>query len=174
MRNRRRGTMRRGAALALGLALGVAGGAAVLAAATPGRLAAPPALLDPNVPRQPEDLGIGERLYVVVGGFFPTREAAEAANETLAFGDVQGYYAIPVGQFLGLGPAPPEAGGWLLGSAFRTREGAGEFQRFARQAGATAEVQGPFLSLGGEFAGLGQERRPDGLGPLTRPVSDGG
>ena len=42
-------------------------------------------------------------LVVVVGGVFATRAEAEAANAAMTFGDVQGYYVVPVAQFQGSG-----------------------------------------------------------------------
>ena len=88
----------------------------------------------------------------------------------LRFGELQGYYVVPVSQFRGLGGALPTSGAWVLATAFRTKAGADGFVDLARAAGAPAFVTPRVVSLGGSFAGLGQEAAPDGLGPLTHPV----
>jgi hypothetical protein len=169
--------MKRIVAIAAGLALGTL--VALVAAAATGRSeeapsAVPPWLADPSVPRMAEDLGVGESLYLVLGGTFPSREAAEAANASLAFGEMQGFYAIRVAQFRGLaGATEADADGWALVSAFRTLAGAKEFKAFAAYAGATPTIEGPFESLGGLYAGLGQEPHPDGTGPLLEPLPGG-
>lgn len=170
--------MRRLVAIAAGLALGTAATMVVLAtngSSTGGFLAGPPALLDPTVPRMPQDRGLGEHLYLVYGGTFPSRVAAEAANGRLAFGDLQGFYSVPVTQFEGFRQAVADAGdgSWALVSAFRTLEGAKGFAVLAGLAGASPSIEGPFRSLGGLYAGLGQERHPDGSGPLTGPLPAG-
>jgi len=64
--------------------------------ATP--LSAPPAVLDTTVPRMPLDLGIGERLVLVVGGVYASESEAAQANAALHFGELQGYYVVPVSQ----------------------------------------------------------------------------
>jgi hypothetical protein len=168
--------MKRIVAMAVGLVLGTL--AALVAGAATGRSqeagsAQPPWLVDPSVPRMAEDLGVGESLYLVLGGIFPSRQAAEAANAALAFGDMQGFYAVPVAQFRGLARAI-DGGGWALVSAFRTLAGANEFKAFATYAGAAPTIEGPFESLGGLYAGLGQEARPDGTGALLEPLPGGG
>lgn len=153
----------------VGTALGAVLAGSVLG--VEGFAAGPPALLDPSVPRVPEDLGVGERVFLVVAGIHPSREAAEAAAGRFDFGDVQGFYAVPADQFDGLpGRHAARPGAWALVSAFRTRAGAEEFAAMAARAGATPAIEGPFLSLGGAYAGLGQEKRPDGRGPLTGPL----
>jgi hypothetical protein len=169
--------MKRIVAIAVGLVLGTL--VALVAAAATGRSegalpAPPPWLADPGVPRLAEDLGVGESLYLVLGGTFPSREAAEAANASLAFGEMQGFYAVPVAQYRGLARATEaDAEGWALVSAFRTLAGAKEFKVFASYAGATPTIEGPFESLGGMYAGLGQEAAPDGTGPLLEPPAGG-
>ena len=37
-----------------------------------------------------------------MGGVFPSRTEAKAANGTLVFGDLQGYYVVSVARFQGL------------------------------------------------------------------------
>jgi hypothetical protein len=68
------------------------------------------------------DTGAGELLIAVVGGVFPSRDEAEAANETLAFGDLQGYNVVPVAQFQGFRQEVGEPGDFALVSAFRTED----------------------------------------------------
>lgn len=149
------------------LVLGLAGGLALAGGGPPA--VGPPAVADPQVPSMLEDLGIGERLVLVVGGAFETRDEAIVASAAIDLGDVQGYYPVPVAQFEGLREVYP-AGGWALVSAFRTQEGAEEFAAFVRSHGEPSLVTTRMWSLGGFYAGLGQEARPDGLGPLQGPV----
>ena len=168
--------MKRMVAIAVGLVLGTL--VALVASAATGRsqgagAAFPPWLADPSVPRMAKDLGMGESLYLVLGGTFPSKEAAEAANAALAFGEMQGFYAVPVAQYRGLARAT-DAGSWALVSAFRTLAGAQGFKAFAANAGATPTIEGPFESLGGLYAGLGQEANPDGTGALLEPLPGGG
>lgn len=154
-------------------ALVAAGAAAAALVGGGGGLLAtdPPAALDPAVPAQPRDLGRGERLIFVVGGAFPTREAAERANAELSFGELQGYYVAPAAQFPGLdGVLGGAAGEYVLVSAFRTAAGAAEFAALARAAGAPAIVTPRLENLGFQYVGLGQEAAPDGRGPLTAPI----
>jgi hypothetical protein len=54
---------------------------------------------EPIGPKAPQDTGAGELLLVVVGGVYPTRAEAEAANAQIVFGDLQGQYVVPVAQF---------------------------------------------------------------------------
>ncbi|MEX1046976.1 MAG: hypothetical protein WD757_00785 [Actinomycetota bacterium] len=155
--------------------LGLVGGlAAVLvqsvAGGSPGIVALPPALTDPSVPSVPEDLGQEERLLLVVAGVYGSREEAETANEQFSFGDVQGFYPVQMGQFMGLADEIPGSGGWALVSAFRTREGAEDFAEIARIAGVNPHITPRFVNRGWAYAGLGQEGNPDGTGPLTGPV----
>lgn len=133
---------------------------------------APPAdpTVDPTVPR---DAGAGELLLVVVGGVYPSRAEAEAANEELSFGDLQGYYVVPVGQFQGFEQAAGMPGEFALVSAFRTEEGAREFVEMASSFGRPAVLLPTRVrSLGGLYAGLGQEAAPDGSGPLLGPIEE--
>jgi len=119
------------------------------------------------------DTGAGELLVVVLGGVFPTREEAEAANAAMTFGDVQGYYVVPVAQFQGFREQIGAPGDQALVSVFRTEAGAQEFAVLARAMGHPAEVlPGRVRSLGGLYAGLGQEAAPDGSGPLVGPIAD--
>jgi hypothetical protein len=166
--------MRRAIAIGIGLVLGAVVGVAVLAVAghgAAGRPAGPPALHDPSVPQVPADTGVGERLLLVVGGAYPTQQQADAANAQLSFGDIQGYYVVPATAYLGLSAAIGSDGSFVLASAFRTRAGAEEFAALAASAGVPARIVGPVTSLGGPYAGLGQEADPNGLGPLLHALS---
>jgi hypothetical protein len=117
------------------------------------------------------DTGAGELLVVVLGGVFETREEAEAASDSMAFGDLQGYYVVPLSQFQGLSGQVDGSSEYGLVSVFRTGEGATEFASFAQALGYPATVLPLRVwSLGGEYAGLGQEADPSGDGPLTRPI----
>jgi hypothetical protein len=156
-------------ASALGLA-SLAGIQAAVGASAPEVVAGPPAATDGSAPSMPRDLGVGERLLLVVEGVYPTQEAAELANEAFSFGEVQGFYAVQVGNFAGLKEPFPGKGGWALVSAFRTQEGAQEFAELAKLAGAKVVITQRVTSLGGSYAGLGQESAPDGSGPLQEPV----
>jgi hypothetical protein len=127
----------------------------------------------PIGPQVPRDEGAGELLLVVVGGTYPTRAEAEAADAAMVFGDLQGYYVVPVAQFQGFQEQVGGPGEFALVSAFRTQEGAEEFLELA----ATLEIPATLLpervrSLGGVYAGLGQESHPDGSGPLLGPVPE--
>jgi len=127
----------------------------------------------PIGPKVPQDTGAGELLVVVVGGVYPTRAEAEAANAQTVFGDLQGYYVVPVAQFQGFSEQVGGAGEFALASAFRTQEGAEEFRQLAEVFGLPATILPERVrSLGGLFAGLGQESRPDGSGPLLGPVPE--
>jgi hypothetical protein len=155
------------AAVAVALAVGV--GAAM---SRSGRPIKAPAVTDPSVPRLEQDRGAGERLLLVVGGAFPTREAAEAANAQISFGDLQGFYVAQTDQFVGLRDVLGKtADDFVLVSAFRTGGGAREFLELAQAAGAPAFVTPRLENLGWTYVGLGQEADPDGSGPLTEPIA---
>lgn len=161
--------MKRRTTIVTGAALGFV--ASVLVAVT--GLTAPEPSAPSFLPNAPRDTGAGELLLVVVGGTYPTRAAAEAANAELVFGDLQGYYVVPVAQFQGFREQIAEPDDFALASAFRTEEGAQEFLELA----ATFDLPATLLpervrSLGGVFAGLGQETAPDGQGPLQGPVPE--
>jgi hypothetical protein len=127
----------------------------------------------PIGPALAPDNGAGELLIAVVGGVFSSRNEAEAANETLAFGDLQGYYVVPVAQFQGFRQEVGEPGDFALVSAFRTEEGAEAFAELAATFGNNATILPERVrSLGGLYAGLGQEASPDGTGPLLGPVAE--
>jgi hypothetical protein len=81
----------------------------------------------PIGPKVARDTGAGELLLVVVGGVYPTRAEAQAANAQMVFGDLQGYYVVPVAQFQGFREQVGSPGDFALVSAFRTQEGASEF-----------------------------------------------
>ncbi len=132
---------------------------------------APPAPPVDVGPTMPPDTGAGELLLVVVGGVYGSRAEAEAASAAMSFGDMQGYYVVPTAQFqafdLGIG-AP---GDFALVSVFRTEQGAQDFAAFASSLGYPATILPDRVrSLGGLYAGLGQEASPDGNGPLTGPI----
>ncbi len=164
--------MRRTFAILLGLlgSLGISIG--VLAAV--GRTA--PALRDagpPIGPRMTPDNGWGELLIVVVGGIYPTRAEAEAANDAMPFGDMSGYYVAPVAQFQGSDQGIGSPGDFALVSAFRTEQGALDFVALAQSFEYPATIlPARVRSLGGLYVGLGQEANPDGTGPLTHPVPE--
>lgn len=122
-------------------------------------------------PSMKPDTGAGELLVVVLGGVFETRAEAEAANAAMTFGDVQGYYVVPVAQFQGFREQIGAPGDQALVSVFRTEAGAQEFAAFAQAHGIAAEILPTRIrSLGGLYAGLGQEAAPDGSGPLLGPI----
>lgn len=124
-------------------------------------------------PTMSEDSGAGELLVVVLGGVFRTRAEAKAAADQMSFGDVQGYYVVPVAQFQGFEEQLPATGDHALVSAFRTEAGAEEFAGFADAMGFPAQIlERRVRSLGGLYAGLGQESAPDGSGPLTGPIAE--
>jgi hypothetical protein len=155
--------------IATGLALGVA---ATLGLAT-SALTSEQLYGPPIGPRMSHDTGAGELLVVVVGGVFETREEAEAANQEMVFGDVQGYYVVPVAQFQGFRKGAGEAGEFALVSAFRTEQGAQEFVDLAASFGYPAAILPERVrSLGGVYAGLGQEAHPDGSRPLLGPIEE--
>jgi hypothetical protein len=142
--------------------------AAVAAIARPAARPAPP-----NGPAVPIDNGTGELLLVVLGGVYPTRAEADRAAEGMVFGDVQGYYVAPVGQFQGFRQQSGLPGDFALVSAFRTQEGAASFVELAHLFGHPATILPERVrSLGGAYAGLGQEANPDGSGPLTGPIDE--
>jgi len=146
----------------------VASLAAVAAIARP---AARPAR--PNGPAVTVDNGAGELLLVVLGGVYPTRAEADRAAEGMVFGDVQGYYVAPVGQFQGFRQQSGLPGDFALVSAFRTQEGAASFVELAHLFGYPATILPERVrSLGGAYAGLGQEANPDGSGPLSGPIDE--
>jgi len=127
----------------------------------------------PIGPKVPRDTGAGELLLVVVGGVYATRAEAEAANAQMVFGDLQGYYVVPVAQFQGFGEQGGAPGDFALVSAFRTQEGADEFVQLAGTFGYPATILSDRVrSLGGLYAGLGQEPHPNGSGPLVGPVPE--
>jgi hypothetical protein len=133
-----------------------------------------PTIPDPRIgPTAPLDTGAGELLLVVLGGVYATRAEAEAANDSMLFGDLAGYYVVPVAQFQGFREQLSGPADFALVSAFRTEEGAQEFVDLATSFGYPATVLGSRVrSLGGLYAGLGQEADPDGSGPLVHPVPE--
>jgi hypothetical protein len=164
--------MKRRHAIVVGLVVGVTASAGVIAAAA-GKAPVRSSHGPPVGPMVRADSGPGELLLVVVGGVFSSRAEAEAANETLAFGDLQGYYVVPVAQFQGFRQQVGERGDFALVSAFRTEEGAQEFAELAGTFGNTATILPERVrSLGGLYAGLGQEASPDGTGPLLGPSAE--
>lgn len=127
----------------------------------------------PIGPRVPQDTGPGEQLLVVLGGLYPTRAEAESANAGMAFGDLQGYYVVPVAQFQGFRDQVGAPGDFALVTVFRTDAGAREFLAMADAFDVPATLLPTRVrSLGGMYAGLGQEAAPDGSGPLLGPVPE--
>lgn len=127
----------------------------------------------PVGPVVPADTGAGELLLVVLGGVYPTRTEAVAANDLMTFGDLQGYYLAPVAQFQGFKQQVGLAGEFALVSAFRTQAGAEAFVEFASSFGHPATILPERVrSLGGVYVGLGQEENLDGSGPLLEPVPE--
>jgi hypothetical protein len=164
--------MKRRRAIVAGLVIGLMASAGVLAAAA--RTAPNPQPYGrPIGPAMASDTGAGELLIAVVGGVFPSRQEAEAANEAMSFGDLQGYYVVPVAQFQGFKQDVGEPGDFALVSVFRTEEGANAFAELAATFGNEATILPERVrSLGGLYAGLGQEASPDGSGPLLGPVTE--
>lgn len=164
--------MKRRQAIVAGLAVGVMASVGVLAA---GASTAPDRqpIGRPTGPVVGADTGAGELLIAVVGGIFSSRQEAETANAELSFGDLHGYYVVPVGQFQGFEQQAGEPGDFALVSAFRTEEGATAFAELAATFGNEATILPERVrSLGGLYAGLGQEVHPDGSGPLLGPVEE--
>jgi hypothetical protein len=162
--------MKRSSLLLMTLVVTVA--ASVMAVAAIAR-PAPRSPAPTSGPAVPADTGAGELLLVVVGGVYPTRAEAVRAAEAMAFGDVQGYYVAPVGQFQGFQQEAGLPGDFALVSAFRTQEGADSFVEVAHGYGHPATILPERVrSLGGVYAGLGQEANPDGSGPLTGPIEE--
>lgn len=163
--------MKRRQVIIVGLVVGLTASAGVLTAAAgkaPVRPDGPPV-----GPMVRADTGAGELLLAVVGGVFSSRPDAEAAKAALAFGDLQGYYVVPVAQFQGFRRQVGEPGEFALVSAFRTEEGARDFAELAATLGIEATILPERVrSLGGLYAGLGQEASPDGTGPLLGPVAE--
>jgi hypothetical protein len=154
-----------------GAAAALALGGAVAGAAPSHRPLDPPAVRDPLVPALEQDRGTGERLLLMVGGAFATREAAEEANAWVSFGERQGFYVARTDQFIGLRDVLGEAGDeYVLVSAFRTGQGAREFLGLAELSGAAALVTPRLENLGWDYVRLGQEADPDGIGPLIDPI----
>ena len=144
-----------------------------LMAATARTAPAPRPVGRPFGPTLARDTGAGELLLVVVGGVYPTRAQAEAANAAMSFGDLQGYYVVPVAQFQGFDQQVGAPGDFALVTVFRTEEGAGEFVDLAAGFGNQALLLPERVrSLGGLYAGLGQEANPDGSGPLIAPIAE--
>jgi hypothetical protein len=156
------------AALTAGLAITIG-----LMAATAGTSPAPRPFGRPVGPAVPRDTGAGELLLAVVGGVYDTRAQAEEANAAKPFGDLQGFYVVPAGQFQGFEQEVGEPGDFALVSVFRTEEGAQDFVALAAGFGYEATILPERVrSLGGLYAGLGQEENPDGSGPLIAPVGE--
>lgn len=141
--------------------VGLSGAALIAVGAVAGAGSASP---DPGMtigaPTMKSDTGAGELLLVVLGGVFGSREEAEAANAEMTFGDVQGYYVVPVAQFQGFREQSVAPGDFALVSVFRTETGAQEFAAAAKMFGHPATVLPTKVrSLGGLYAGP----RPGGI-----------
>jgi hypothetical protein len=164
--------MKRRYAVLAGVALGLLG--SLVGFATVARTAPEPAATGLAIgPKMPRDTGPGELLLAVVGGVYATAQEARTANEAMVFGDLAGYYVVPVDQFPGLRAQLGTAAGFALVSVFRTDEGAAEFAAFARSLGQPATiVPRRVQSFGGLYAGLGQEPNVQGSGPLVGPIPE--
>lgn len=162
--------MKRSIGVATGLVVGALLAVGLFAVA--GRTAPEPRPYGPPIgPEMAPDTGAGELLVVVLGGVYATRADADAANAAMTFGDLAGYYVVPVAQFQGFREQLGSPGDFALASVFRTDQGAQEFADFAQSLGYPATIlANRVLSLGGLYAGLGQEANPDGSGPLTGPI----
>ncbi len=162
--------MKRRYAVVLGIALGLVG--SILGFATVARTEPQDRPSDAQTgPRVPKDTGAGEYLIPVVGGVYPSKGEAVAANEQMIFGDVQGYYVAPLSQFGGLAERLGVTDGYALVSVFRTEEGAQEFVDMAASFGLPATVVPDRVeSFGGVYVGLGQEENLEGTGPLSGPI----
>ncbi|HET9249610.1 MAG TPA: hypothetical protein VFP13_06680, partial [Actinomycetota bacterium] len=122
--------MRSRPTIVAGIVVGVLASAGVMASAG----GTTPALTPERPPIGPSlspDTGAGELLIAVVGGTFADRQDADAANAAMGFGDLQGYYVVPVAQFQGFRQQVGGAGDFALVSAFRTDEGARAFVELA-------------------------------------------
>jgi hypothetical protein len=164
--------MKRTMAIVAGLSAGVLTSVGIMAAVA---RTAPEAMPygRPIGPSIRPDTGAGELLLVVLGGVYPSRKDAEVANAAMTFGDLQGYYVVPFGQFQDFRQQAGEPGEFALVSAFRTEEGAAEFVALAESFGHPATILPERVrSLGGLYAGLGQESNAEGSGPLMGPVAD--
>lgn len=161
--------MTRAIAVLMGLTLGVLG---VLGALAMTGQVARGAMQPAVAPFVLRDTAPAEFLLLVVGGSFDSKAAADAANAQMVFGDLQGYYVVPTNQFAGLREQLGKD--WALVSAFRTTQGAQEFADLAGNVFGMPATILPVrvMSLGGVYAGLGQESAPNGLGPLTYPVAE--
>ena len=163
--------MKRTYVIVFGLAISVLA-AIGLMAVTASTAPAPRPYGRPIGPEIAQDTGAGELLLVVVGGVYGTRMEAEEANAAKPFGDLQGFYVVPVGQFQGFEQLAGDPGDFALVSVFRTQEGAQAFVDLAAGFGYAATLLPQRVrSLGGLYAGLGQEENPDGSGPLVAPVA---
>jgi hypothetical protein len=163
--------MKRTIGIAVGLVVGIVVSLALMAVV--GRTDTSTQPYGPPIgPEMAADSGAGELLVVVLGGVYPTRADADRANQKMAFGDLAGYYAVPVGQFQGFRQQVGSPSDFALVSVFRTQQGAQEFADFAQLLGYPATILPDRVrSLGGLYAGLGQEADPGGDGPLTHPAS---
>jgi hypothetical protein len=158
--------------IAVAVMLSAVVGASLVAVVALARPALQPAQ-PPVGPAIPADTGAGELLLVVLGGVYPTRAEADAAAAQMTFGDLHGYYVVPVAQFQGFQEQIGQAREFALVSAFRTQAGAEAFVELARSYGHPATILPERVrSLGGLYAGLGQEENPDGTGPLLGPVPE--
>jgi hypothetical protein len=169
---RKEASLKRTCVIAFGLVLGVLTTIGLMAVTA--RTA--PASRPYGRPIGPEivpDTGAGELLLAVVGGVYDTRAQAEEAGAAKPFGDLQGFYVVPVAQFQGFQQQVGEPGDFALVSVFRTDEGATDFMELAAEFGYSATILPERVrSLGGLYAGLGQEENPDGSGPLAAPVAE--
>ncbi|HVL90331.1 MAG TPA: hypothetical protein VM841_08870 [Actinomycetota bacterium] len=112
------------------------------------------------------DIGTGERLLLVIAGEYATRAQADAAAAGIVLGDLQGFVVAATSDFEGMTP-----GRYLVMSAFRTAQGAAEFEELVTMAGYGPMRRAVAVYRGSSWIGLGQEASPDGSGPLRGPLA---
>ena len=110
---------------------------------------------------------------VDTAGYIQLSALKTTDNAATPFGDVECFYVVPVAQFQGFKQEAGEPGEFALVSMFRTAEGAQDFVDLAAGFGYQATILPERVrSLGGLYAGLGQEANQDGSGPLVAPVAE--
>lgn len=120
--------------------------------------------------------GVGETLFLVVEGAYPTKLGADASLETsqAAFGDLQGFYEDASWNYEPLDGTTFPPGSWLVLTAFRTQWGVDEFADLTEAVGVTGYQVVRARKIAGGFIGLGQEPDPSGEAVLLYPLPDGG
>ena len=100
----------------------------------------------------------------MIAGEYATRAQADAAAAGIVLGDLQGFVVAATSDFEGMTP-----GRYLVMSAFRTAQGAAEFEELVTMAGYGPMRRAVAVYRGSSWIGLGQEASPDGSGPLRGP-----